>query len=291
MRRVLVLLVALLALTAGCGGELTTAEAAAASAQRFMASLSAGDFAGVWGALTSEARERMGSSAVAAYLRETEVEYDRVGDAVEVEPGLMRVPVAGLTVTDPGRTVKWPEAWLTLRQEGDGWLVAWADPLFDAALSAYHNTEYVEQLDLARAIVAIDPYHYRGHLEMHYAFRGLGRLRQAEHALQLAQERATAAQKPDVLAAWARFKLAIGAPADALGYAQQALDLAKPYYPGTYSPAWWAETLVLSGQAALALGDGETAALYAEAAAAADPKNAALALFRQQLPALPANEP
>lgn len=291
MRRLLILLVAAMALLTGCGGELTTAEAAAASAQRFMADLSAGDFAQVWGALTGEAQERMGSRAVADYLGQTDVAYTGVGDAVEVEAGVMRVPVAGLTVTDPGRTVQWPEAWLTLIREDEDWAVAWAEPLFDAALSAYHNTDYLEQLDLARAIVAIDPYHYRGYLEMHYAFRGLGRLRQAEYALQLASERATGAQKADVMAAWARFKLALGAPEEAMSYVQQALELAEPYYPGTYSAAWRAETLVLGGQAALALGDGETAALRAEEAAAADPESPALALFRQQLPASPPTEP
>jgi len=291
MRRVRALLVALLVLVTGCGGELTAAEAATVSAEKFMAALAAGDFAQVWNALTREARQRMGSGAVADYIAQTDVAYDRIGNAVEVEDGVMRVPVAGLTLTDPGRTVQWPEAWLTLKWEDEDWAVAWADPLFDAALSAYYNTEYLDHLDLARAIVAIDPYHYRGHLEMHYAFRALSRPRQAEYELHLASERATDAQMADVLAAWARFKLALGAPVEAMSYAEQALKRAEPYYPGTYSAAWRAETLVLSGQAALLLGDGETAVLRAEEAATADPDNPSLALFRQLLPASSPDQP
>ncbi|MEW8978437.1 MAG: hypothetical protein AB2385_08520 [Symbiobacterium sp.] len=288
MRRVIALLGVLALLVAGCGAELSQEEAAAADAERFLAALAAGDFTLVWNALTGEARERMGSDAVSAYLEQTQVTYKEVAQAVEAEPGVMRVRVNGLVLTDPGRTVEWPEAWLTLRREGERWAVAWAEPLFDLALNAYHNTEYTRALALAQAIVAIDPYHYRGHLELHYAYRGLGRLRQAEHALRTAEERTTAPQRADVAAAWARFKLSLGDAEEALNYAQRALVLARPYSPGTYSPAWRAETLVLAGQAALALGDAETAAALAEEAAEADPESPALAMFLLELPALPA---
>jgi len=250
-----------------------------------MEALAAGDGGQVRAALTAEARGRMDTGAVAAYLAEHAVSFTSVGAAREVEPGVMRVPVRGVTVRDPGRTVEWPERFLTLRWEEDRWAVAWAEPLFEPALNAYHNTRYTEQLDLARDIVAIDPYHYRGHLELHYAFRGLGRIRQAEYALNTAWERASAAEKADVMAARARFKLALGAPADALDLAREALDLARPYAPGTYSAAWQAETLVVTAQAALALGDGEAAQALADEAAALDGENAAVAVFRYQLAA------
>lgn len=285
MRRWLVVLGMVLALLAGCAREEPTAEAAAGAALRFMEALAGGDAGQVWGALTAEARRRMDSGAVASYLADHTVRFEAVGAAREIEPGVMRVAVRGVTVRDPGRAVEWSEWSLTLRWEEDRWAVAWAGPLFEPALTAYHNTRYHEQLNLARDIVAIDPYHYRGHLELHYAFRGLGRIRQAEYALNTAWERASAAEKADVMAARARFKLALGAPADALDLAREALDLARPYAPGTYSPSWQAETLVLAAQAALALGDVDAAQALAEEAAAVDADNAAVAVFRYQLAA------
>nr|PZN73677.1 MAG: hypothetical protein DIU55_02420 [Bacillota bacterium] len=285
MRRWLVVLGIVLALLTGCARVEPTAEAAAAAAQAFMESLAAGDFDRVWNALTPEAQRRMGTAPVAAYLDDHQVTFAAVDAAREVEPGVMRVAVRGVAVRDPGRTVEWPEWWLTLRWEEDRWAVAWAEPLFEPALSAYHNTDYPEQLDLARDIVAIDPHHYRGHLELHYAFRGLGRIRQAEHALNAAWARATGAQRADVMAARARFKLAIGAPAEALALAREALSLARPYAPGTYSASWQAETLIVGARAALALGDREAAQALADEAAELDPANAALAVFRYQLAA------
>src|SRR5690606_24633042 len=113
----------------------------------------------------------------------------------------------------------------------------------------------------------------------------LGRIRQAEHALNAAWARATGAQRADVMAARARFKLAIGAPAEALALAREALSLARPYAPGTYSASWQAETLIVGARAALALGDREAAQALADEAAELDPANAALAVFRYQLAA------
>lgn len=275
----------ILTLLAGCAREEPTAEAAAAGARRFMESLAAGDPGGVWALLSEEAHRRMDADQVAAYLTDHEVAFAGIGSAREIEPGVMRVAVSGLTVRDPGRAVHWPESWLTLRWEEERWAVAWAAPLFEPAMTAYHNTRYPQQLDLARDIVAIDPYHYRGHLELHYAFRGLGRLRQAEYALNTAWERASAAQKADVMAARARFKLALGAPQDALAHAREAVELARPYTPETYSAAWQAETLIVGAQAALALGDGEAVEELVSRAAAADPESPALAVFRHRLAA------
>lgn len=285
MRRFLIVLGLVLTLLAGCARVEPTAEAAAGAARSFMESLAAGSFEGVWGALTAEARRRMDAEIVAAWLAGHHVAFEGVGEAREIEPGVMQVPLVGVTVRDPGRSVRWPQSWLTLRWEDERWAVAWAEPLFEPAETAYHNTLYQEQLDLARDIVAIDPYHYRGHLELHYAYRGLGRFRQAEHALNTAWARASAAQKADVMAARARYKLALGAPDDALAHARSAVELALPYVPGTYSPAWQAETLIVGAQAALALGDREAAAELADRAAAADPESAALAVFRYQLAA------
>jgi len=280
VRRFLVVLGAVLALLAGCAREEPTAAAAAGAAQRFMESLAAGDFDRVWGALTAEARRRMDAEVVQAYLAGHDITYEAVGGAREVDAGVVRVAVSDLVVGDAGRSVHWPESWLTLRWEDDRWAVAWAGPLFEPAETAYHNTLYQDQFELASDIVAIDPYHYRGHLELHYAYRGLGRIRQAEYALATVLERATSPEKADVIAAKARFRLALGAPEDALAYALEALELARPFTPGTYSPAWQAETLILGAQAALSLGDAETAQQLVDRAADVDPESVAVAVFR-----------
>jgi tetratricopeptide (TPR) repeat protein len=243
----------------------------------------AGDLGPVWGALTGAAQEAMTSAQVARHLRQEEVTYGALGSPLEVEPGVVRIPVQDLMVKSHGRRVTWPEAWLTLKREGDKWLVAWAEPLFSAAANAYFNTDYVEQLEIAGDIIAVDPYHYRGYLESHYAYRGLARPREAEVALAGAAQRATAVEQPNVEEAIARFQFSLKQPDRALEHVRLALDLAQPYIPDTYSARWQADTLVLGSRVAMALGDQESAATLAEQAAAVDPHNPELAILRFQL--------
>lgn len=248
-----------------------------------MEARAAGDLGQVWGLLTEESQEAATSARVAALLRRETVTYEGLGSPVEIEAGLFRIPVIDLIIASSGRSTRWPEAWLTLVQEGDRWQVAWGEPLFEAAANAYFNTQYVEQLEIARDIVAADPYHYRGHLELHYAYRGLNRLRQAELALADAAQRATEFERPVVEEAMARFQLSLNQPGRALEHVQRALELAQPYAPGTYSARWQADTLVVGSRAALALGMEEEAAAMAQQAAALDPDNAELAILRFQL--------
>ena len=194
MRRFLIVLGLVLTLLAGCARAEPTAEAAGGAARSFMESLAAGSFEGV-GALTAEGPPPHGCGDRRRRLAGPPCRFEGVGEAREIEPGVMQVPLVGVTVRDPGRSVRWPQSRLTLRREDERWAVAWAEPLFEPAETAYHNTLYQEQLDLARDIVAIDPYHYRGHLELHYAYRGLGRFRQAEHAVEHRLGRASVARE------------------------------------------------------------------------------------------------
>lgn len=285
------LLFVLLTLLSGCGAEPATPEAAADAARAFMQARTAGDAGAVSAMITARAQRSVSRSQVSRYLTETKTGFAGLGSPEAVEPGLIRIPVRNLTLISKEQTVRWPEAWLTLRYEGDRWRVDWADPLFDVAAQAYHNDLLVDERNLGYDIVAIDPYHYRGYLELHFAYRDLKQYRAAEVAINNALERATPAQRPDAHDAMARFKLAINAPDQALTHARQAIDLAAPLIPDTYSIRWQADTLVIAARAALAVGDRTTAEALAGQAASLDPENANLAIFRHQLAAKPAPAP
>jgi len=284
-RWILALLLPLILLS-GCGSEPVTAEAAVASARAFLKARVAGDAGTVYAALATRAQEAMTPEIVANYLQQMDTSFGEVGTPVEVEPGLLRVPVKDLVLTDEGRSIRWSESWLTLIHEGE-WRIAWAEPLHWEAEQAYHNDLLVEELDLARRSIAVDPYHYRGYLELHFAYRELKRFREAEVALVEALTYATPAELPVVHDATARFKLVLKQPGEGLTHAQTALSLAAPYMPDTYSPRWQADSLVVAGRAALALNDPAAAEQYAAQAEALDPQNSSLALLRYQLATTP----
>lgn len=294
MRRrvpVTALFLLILTLLSGCGGQPATPEAAAETARAFMEARAGGNGTEVHAMLTARAQKAMSRSLVSRYLQRTRASFAGMGSPQEAEPGLVRIPVRDLALESRERTVRWPDAWLTLRREGKRWQVAWTEPLVDEATEAYYNDQILEQLTLAQQMVAIDPYHYRGHLELHFAYRELKRLREAEMAITTALERATPAQRPSVHDAFARFKLLVNSPSAALTHARQALDLAAPHIPGTYTVQWQADTLVVAGRAALAVGDRTAAETLAGQAAALDSNNSSLAVFRHQLAAKPSPPP
>ncbi|MFZ5825761.1 MAG: hypothetical protein ACOY94_15800 [Bacillota bacterium] len=284
-------LAVLLTLLPGCRAIPATPEAAAEAARAFMEARVGGDAAAVESMLTARARKEITRSQISLYLNEASTGYGGLGSPSPMEPGVVRIPVRDLTLTGRERSTRWPESWLTLRYEGDRWRVAWAEPLFNLAAQAYQNDRLVDELRYGHAIAAIDPYHYRGYLEQHFALRDLKRYRLAEVAINNALERAMPAQRPDVHDAMARFMLQVNAPAQALTHARQALDLAAPHTPDTYSTRWQADTLVVAARAALGLGDRTTAEALASQAAALDPQNAELAIFRHQLVATPPPPP
>ncbi len=282
-RRIHTLLAFLLLLVlSGCSGEPATPEAAAASARAFLSARAAGDSGAVYAALEERAQSAMTRSLVAEYMDDVTATFGDIGTPVEVEPSLVRIPIKDLILTDEGRSIRWPEVWLTMAYEGK-WRVAWAEPLFRDAAQAYQNDLVVEQLSLARKSISIDPYHYRGYLELHFAYRDLKRYREAEVALADALDRATPAELPVVHDTFARFKLLLNQPADGLAHARQALSLAATFSPETYPSEWTADTLVVAGRAALALNDQATAGEYAAQAATLDPENASLAVFQYQM--------
>lgn len=285
------LLPVLLTLLSGCRATPSTPEAAAEAALAFMEARVAGNAAAVEGLLTVRAGREISRSQISRHFEETQASFGGLGSPSTVEPGVVRIPVRDLTLTSRERSILWPESWLTLHYEGERWRVAWAEPLFDVAAQAYQNDRLVDERDLGHAIVGIDPYHYRGYLELHFAYRDLKRYREAEVAINAALERATPVQKPDVHDAMARFKLQINAPGEAVSHARQALDLASPYIPNTYSIRWQADTLVVAARAALGIGDRASAEALVSQAAALDPENADLAIFRHQFVATPPPPP
>lgn len=287
----LLLLPLLLTLLSGCRTAPATPEAAAEVALAFMEARIAGNAAAVESILTARARREISRSLISRHFEEAQASFAGLGSPSAVEPGVVRIPVRDLTLTDRERSIRWPETWLTLRYEGERWRVAWAEPLFDLASQAYQNDRLVDERNLGHAIVAIDPYHYRGYLELHFAYRDLKRYREAEVAINNALERATPVQKPDVHDAMARFKLQINAPGEALTHARQAIDLASPHIPNTYSTRWQVDTLVVAARAALGVGDRAAAEALASQAAGLDPENADLAIFRHQLAATPPPAP
>lgn len=285
------LLLLLLLLAAGCSKVPATPEAAADAARAFLQARVDDNAAATHSMLTTRAQKAISRSLLSSYFEQIETSYSDLGSPREAEPDLVRIPVRNLTLASPQRTVRWPEVWLTLRYEGNRWKVAWTEPLFDEAFQAYQNGLFLDQLNLAGEMVRIDPYHYRGHLELHFAYQGLKRPREAEVAIRTALQRATPAQLPDVYDAFARFMLAINAPTQAFEHARRALELAQPFAPDTYSPRWQADTLVVAGRAALAVNDRANAEAMATQAAALDPENANLAMFRHQLAATPSTAP
>lgn len=279
----LLLITLLSAVLSGCSKQPNSAEAALATARSFMQARVAGNSRAAHALLTPAARKAITLRQVDATFQAARATYGSLGTPQVVEPGVIRVPVKELVLAEPDRQVHWPERWLTLQHDGESWQVAWAEPLFTQAAQAYRNDLAADALRHAKAILAIDRHHYRGHLELHFAYRGQKRYREAEVALQAALELATPAEKADVHDAFARFQLAIGAPAGAITHAQQALELAAPYGPDTYSARWQADTLVVAARAALALGDRATAEALANDAATRDPENATLAIFHHRL--------
>ncbi len=270
-------------LLAACSPMEKTPEAALAVAQEFLQARSTDDAAALHALLTAPAQEAISRATVARYLEGEEIAFRSLGTPVEPRPDWLQVPVYNLTITGPGKRVRWPDVLLTLHYDGARWRVAWADPLMYRAHQAYDNGEFAEALRLGRTIAAIDPFHYRGYLEQHFAYRGMNRPREAEWALLRAMEAATPYQEPDVHDAWARFKLALGHPEDGLTHAQAALDKAAPYIPFLYSRRWQVDTMVVKGRCLLALGDREGAEALVQEALKLDPENGPLAIFRHQL--------
>jgi len=283
--RFLLLLAALFALLlpAGCGAPPNTPEGAATAALGFLNARMEGDARAAYAQLTARAQKLIPLEKVSRLFQETEISYENVGQPWQVDTGVVRVPVRNVVIKEPGRIIHWPEIWLTLRWEDERWRVAWAEPLFADAALAYFNSRYSEGLELAESIIAIDPYHYRGYLEQHFLYRSLKQHREADAAMGSALHYATPVELPAVLDARARFKLDLNAPAEALEHAREALERARPYIPSTYSYNWQADTLVVAARAAMAMGDSALAAAFADEAAAVDPANATLAVFRQQL--------
>lgn len=283
--RILLLFVALsaLLLPAGCGNPPGSLEGAATVALGFLNARMDGDARRAYAQLTARTQRLISLEEVSRLFAETQIRYGELGQPWQVDTGVVRVPVRDLVITEPGRTIRWPEVWLTLRYEDERWRVAWAEPLFDDATQAYFNSRFSEGLELSESIISIDPYHYRGYLEQHFIYRSLKQYREADAALGNALFYATPVELPAVLDAQARFKLDLNAPAEALEHALDALERARPYIPDTYSHRWQADTLIVAARAALALGDSAGAAAFAEQAAAADPTNASLAVFQWQL--------
>lgn len=283
--KLLLLTLSIMVLLSGCGSTPQTPEAALPVAEDFLIARSKGDAGAVYDLLTEGAREAMERPAVSSWVRGESVRFAGLGAPIARDAGWIQVPVQDLVITRDGHTVRWPEARLTLRHDGDRWQVAWADPLLYDAAIAYANSNYTQALELGRTITEIDPYHYRGALEQHFANRGLRRFREAEVWLIAAREAALGPQLADVEDAWARFKLELQQPADAATAARRALDHAQTYIPETYSRRWQVDTMVVLGRALLQSGDRAGAQAIVAQAQELDPLNGALAVFRQQLAA------
>lgn len=267
-------------LAAGCGSEPATADGAAAAARTFLTARATKDTGAVYALLSDPVQKAVSAADITGYLRRERFTYGAISSPEEKGDGWFQVRITDLTVTTDEWETRWSDYWLTLQHDGRRWRVAWVDPMAFAALNAYQNSRYGDQLELARQIMAADPFHYRGPLEQHYAYRGLKRLREAELALIRAGELATPAQAPHVMETFARFRLDLGQPADAAGMARSALAAAPA---GLYSPAWRADTLVVLARALLAAGDRPGAEAAAAQAGELDPQNASLAILMRGL--------
>lgn len=279
----LLMLLMVAGLLTACSPMPRTPEGALSVARDFLRARADRDARALHGALTAKAQKAMSRSDVANFLSQERVAYGAIGPVQERDHDWVQVQVHDLAITTHEQTVRWPEVWLTLHYEQDRWRVAWAEPLMSQAAQAYQNGLLGQELELGRTIVEIDPFHYRGYLEQHYAYRGLKHPREAEVRLVQAFERATPPQLPDVHDAMARFKLGLNQPAEALSHARQALEKAAPYIPYLYSARWQADVMVVAGRALLGTGDRAGAEEYARRAAQIDPDNASLAIFHSQL--------
>lgn len=283
-RSVAVLVVVVITwMLSGCTANPSTPDAATTAALRFLQSRQARDAGAMHGLLTARAEQAMTEADIARHIRDEQFRFGSLGAPTSPAEGWIRIPVSDYVIKTPGNEVHWPEVLLTLRYDGRRWGVAWVEPLAEAARRAYENNRDGDVLESARAITEIDPYHYRGPLEMHFAYRGLKRYREAEVAILRAMELANPPQQADVEDAYARFKLWLKHPEDAAPHARAALEKAAPYVPSLYSLRWRADTLVVLGRALLLTGDRAGAARAAEQAAQADPDNAGLAMLRREL--------
>ncbi|HWI51049.1 MAG TPA: hypothetical protein VNT01_02765 [Symbiobacteriaceae bacterium] len=267
----------------GCAATPATPEAAAATALKFLQNRTARDAGAMQGQLTERARKAITATDVGRYIQNEAFRFGALGAPVVGADGWVQVPVTDYRITNAGQEVRWPEVRLTLHYEGKNWHVAWVEPLTTKARRAYENSQYGEELDLGRAITEIDPYHYRGPLEIHFAYRGLKRFRDAEAAILRAGALAAPYQAPDVEDAFARFKMTLGHPEDAIPHARAALEKAAPYTPGLYSVRWNADVLVVLARASLLRGDKAGALDAVGRAAALDPENAGVAMLRREL--------
>jgi len=267
----------------GCAASPATPEAAAATALKFLQNRTARDAGAMQRQLTERARKAITAADIGHFIQNEGFRFGALGVPAVVADGWVQVPVTHYRITNAGQEILWPEVRLTLHYEGKHWYVAFVEPLTTNARRAYENSQYGEELDLGRAITEIDPYHYRGPLEIHFAYRGLKRLREAEAAILRAGALATPYQAPDVEDAFARFKMTLGHPEDAIPHARAALEKAAPYAPGLYSQRWNADVLVVLGRASLLRGDKAGAVDAVDRAAALDPENAGLAMLRREL--------
>lgn len=279
------LLALVLAWTAGCGKTPATEEAALATARSFWQARAARDAATLYSLLTDTAQSALTQSDLALFLEPERSAYASLGRPTARDPDWLQIPVHDLTVQRTAYRAQWAEYLLTLHYDGTRWRVAWAEPLMTTAMSLYQDGSFVDQLTLGKQIATIDPYHYRGPLEQHFAYQGLKRPREAEVMLVEALKLATAPQLPDIHDAAARFKLSLGLTREAAEHARRALALAAPYIPHLYPYRWEADTTVVLGRALLAAGDRDGAAGAVRRAAALDPHNGPLAMFVQALAA------
>lgn len=275
-------------LLAGCGPAPQTPDAAAEAARAFLQARAASDAAAVYGMMTQAARESSARSEVARYLRAERFAYGELGQPYERDPGWLQVAVRPVQIDSDRGATRWPEYWLTLHYENGRWRVAWAEPLAAAAMQAYANNRYVEQLALGKAMTDIDPYDYRGYLEQHFAHRELRQTLEAERWLAFARMEATPLQMPDVLDAMARHALSLGNATEALSLVEEALQQAAPLIPQLYSPAWQVDSMVVKGRALAALGDLDGARAIARQGRLIDPQNGTMLLFEHQMARVPA---
>jgi len=283
-RSLLMLFTALLAwVLAGCTSAPATPDAAAAAAEAFLQSRTAGHASAMHGLLTAKARESMTVSDISRFIRHETFTFGALGAPMTMAENWVQVPVSDYRVMAAGQETRWPEARLTLVYEENRWRVAWTEPLAAKARQAYDNSQFTEELELARAIGQINPYAFQAALERHFAYRGLKRVREAEAEILRARELAAPYETPVVEDAFARFKLSLNQPRDAAALAAGALEKAAPYVPGLYSYRWQADTLAVLGRALLAQGDRAGAEDAVTRALAADPGNASALVLQRVL--------